>query len=129
MGGEQVKKSRPLTKYKEWNKIRKIKDLLEKHKNIGGDGGGMNWEIGIDIYTNMYKIGNKNLLYKKNKIQKYKWINNSKVKQNPNINEGKRKKEKKRPWLWGKWVYTYIQIHLIVFINYVQFFLIRIIPQ
>ena len=23
-----------------------------------GGGGGMNWEIGIDIYTNMYKIDN-----------------------------------------------------------------------
>ena len=33
-----------------------------------GDGGGMNWEIGIDIYTlkcNICKITNKNLLYKK----------------------------------------------------------------
>ena len=32
-----------------------------------GDGGGMNWEIGIDIYTLICikQITNKNLLYKK----------------------------------------------------------------
>ena len=39
----------------------------------GGGGGGMNWEIGIDIYTLIYikQISNKKLLYKKiNKIQK-----------------------------------------------------------
>ena len=37
-------------------------------------GGGMNWEIGIDIYTLICIkwITNKNLLYKKNKIQKLK---------------------------------------------------------
>ena len=37
-------------------------------------GGGMNWEIGIDIYTLICIkwITNKNLLYKKiNKIQKF----------------------------------------------------------
>ena len=28
-------------------------------------------------------------------------MNNNKVKQNPNLKEEKRKKEKKRPWLWG----------------------------
>ena len=41
----------------------------------GGVGGGMNWEIGIDIYTLICIkwIINKNLLYKKvNKIQKFK---------------------------------------------------------
>ena len=33
----------------------------------GGGGGGMNWEIGIDMYTLIYikYITNKNLLYKK----------------------------------------------------------------
>ena len=32
-----------------------------------GGGGGMNWEIGIDIYTLIYieQISDKNLLYKK----------------------------------------------------------------
>ena len=38
----------------------------------GGGGGGMNWEIGIDIYTLMCIkwIANKNLLFKKiNKIK------------------------------------------------------------
>ena len=25
---------------------------------VAGGGGGMNWEIGIDIYTHMYKIDN-----------------------------------------------------------------------
>ena len=38
----------------------------------GGGGGGMNWEIGIDIYTLICikQITNKNLLYKKiNKIK------------------------------------------------------------
>ena len=38
----------------------------------GGDGGGMNWEIGIDMYTLMCikLMTNKNLLYKKiNKIK------------------------------------------------------------
>ena len=42
-----------------------------------GDGGGMNWEIGIDMYTLMCIkwITNKNLLYKKiNKIKKFKKI-------------------------------------------------------
>ena len=41
----------------------------------GGDGGGMNWKIGIDIYTLICIkwITNKNLLYKKiNKILKFK---------------------------------------------------------
>ena len=35
----------------------------------GGGGGGMNWEIGIDIYTLICikQITNKNLLYKINK--------------------------------------------------------------
>ena len=45
-------------------------------KAVGGrDGGMMNWEIGIDIYTLICIkwISNKNLLYKKiNKIQKFK---------------------------------------------------------
>ena len=38
----------------------------------GGGGGRMNWEAGIDIYTliGIKQITNKNLLYKKNKIQK-----------------------------------------------------------
>ena len=33
----------------------------------GGGGGGMNWEIGIDMYTLIYikLMTNKNLLYKK----------------------------------------------------------------
>ena len=38
----------------------------------GGGGGGMNWDIGIDIYTLICikQITNKNLLYKKiNKIK------------------------------------------------------------
>ena len=38
----------------------------------GGGGGGMNWEIGIDMYTPMCMkwMTNKNLLYKKiNKIK------------------------------------------------------------
>ena len=32
----------------------------------GGGGGGMNWEIGIDMYTLIYikQITNKNVLYK-----------------------------------------------------------------
>ena len=36
---------------------------------VAGGGGGMNWEIGIDIYTLICikLITNKNLLYKKNK--------------------------------------------------------------
>ena len=41
----------------------------------GGDGGVLNWAIGIDMYTLMCIkwITNKNLLYKKtNKIQKFK---------------------------------------------------------
>ena len=40
-----------------------------------GGGGGINWDIGIDIYTLtcIKWITNKNLLYKKiNKIQKFK---------------------------------------------------------
>ena len=43
----------------------------------GGGGGGMNWEIGIDMYTLMCIkwMTNKNLLYKKiNNIQKLKKI-------------------------------------------------------
>ena len=42
-------------------------------KAVGGVGGGMNWEIGIDIYTliRIKWISNKNPLYKKiNKIKK-----------------------------------------------------------
>ena len=42
----------------------------------GGDGGVMNWEIGIDMYTLMCTklMTNKNLLYKKKlkKIKKFK---------------------------------------------------------
>ena len=36
-------------------------------EGCGGDGGGMNWEIGIDIYTliRIKQVTNKNLLYKK----------------------------------------------------------------
>ena len=43
-------------------------------------GGVMNWEIGIDIYTLICIkwITNKNLLYKKNKIQKFKKNNKNK---------------------------------------------------
>ena len=47
---------------------------------VGGGGGGMNWEIGMDMYTLICIkwITNKNLLYKKiNKIQK---INKLKIK-------------------------------------------------
>ena len=43
-------------------------------KAAGAGGGGMNWAIGIDMYTLMCIKGmaNKNLLYKKiNKIQKF----------------------------------------------------------
>ena len=42
---------------------------------VGGGGGGMNWEIGIDMYTpiRIKQITNKNPLHKKiNKIQKKK---------------------------------------------------------
>ena len=40
----------------------------------GGDGGVMNWEIGIDMYTLICikRITNKNLLYKKIKKNKNK---------------------------------------------------------
>ena len=47
----------------------------------GGDGGVMNWAIGIDMYTLMCikLMTNENLLYKKiNKIQKLKKMCNSK---------------------------------------------------
>ena len=39
-------------------------------KAAGGGGGGMNWEIGIDMYTLMCIkwMTNKNLLYKKIKL-------------------------------------------------------------
>ena len=39
-----------------------------------GGGGGMNWEIGIDMYTLMCIkwITNENLLYKKKKKRKFK---------------------------------------------------------
>ena len=46
-----------------------------KAGGVGCGGGGMNWEIGIDIYTLICIkwITNKNLLYKKiNKILKFK---------------------------------------------------------
>ena len=38
-------------------------------EKVGGGGGGMNWEIGIDMYTLMCikLMPNKNLQYKKNK--------------------------------------------------------------
>ena len=45
---------------------------MVKRVNVGGGGGVMNWEIGIDIYTliSIKLITNKNLLYKKtNKIK------------------------------------------------------------
>ena len=48
-------------------------------KARGRGGGGMNWEIGIDIYTLIFIkwITNKNLLYKKiNKIKFKKTQNN-----------------------------------------------------
>ena len=52
-------------------------DVENKHMDTkggkrSGGGGGMNWEAGIDIYTliGIKQITNKNLLYKKNKIQK-----------------------------------------------------------
>ena len=47
---------------------------LRGESGVGGTGGGLNWEIGIDIYTLICikQINNKNLLYKKNKIQKTK---------------------------------------------------------
>ena len=46
----------------------------------GGGGGGMNWEIGIDMYTLICIkwITNKNLLYKK--INKIKFKNSKKKK-------------------------------------------------
>ena len=38
---------------------------------MGGGGGGMNWEIGIDIYTSIcIKLITNNLLYKKIKFKK-----------------------------------------------------------
>ena len=43
-------------------------DVENKHMDTkGGGGGGMNWEIGIDMYTLICikQIINKNLLYKK----------------------------------------------------------------
>ena len=45
---------------------------------VGGGGGGMNWEIGIDMYTLICIkwITNKNLLYKK--IHKIKFKNSKK---------------------------------------------------
>ena len=46
-----------------------------KAAGVGGGGGVMNWEIGIDMYTLMCikLMANKNLLYTKtNKIQKFK---------------------------------------------------------
>ena len=48
---------------------------------LGGGGGGMNWEIGIDIYTLICVkwIINKNLLYKK--INKIKFKNSKKKKE------------------------------------------------
>ena len=47
-----------------------VEKLNQKSYGQGGKwggGGGMNWEIGIDIYTLICKkqITNKNLLYKK----------------------------------------------------------------
>ena len=48
-------------------------DTKGKSGEAGGGGCGMNWEIGIDMYTLICIkwITNKNLLYKKeNKIQK-----------------------------------------------------------
>ena len=44
----------------------------KRGKQVGGGGdGGMNWEIGIDIYTLICikQITNENLLYKKNKFK------------------------------------------------------------
>ena len=49
----------------------------------GGGGGGMNWEIGIDMYTLMCIkwVTNKNLLYKKiNKIKFKKKFTQERVK-------------------------------------------------
>ena len=54
-------------------------DVENKHMDTqgrkwqgGGGGGVINWEIGIDIYTLICVkwITNKNLLYKKNKLNK-----------------------------------------------------------
>ena len=47
-------------------------DMKGGKRGVVGGGGGMNWEIGIDIYTLMCIkwITNKNLLYK-NKNKKY----------------------------------------------------------
>ena len=53
-----------------------------------GCGGGMNWEIGIDMYTLMCTkwLTNKNLLYKQiNKIK----FKNSKKKENKPVTKGK----------------------------------------
>ena len=58
------------TKQKQSHRCRK-----KSYGYQGGKGGGINWEIGIDIYTLICIkwITNKNLLYKKiNKIQKFK---------------------------------------------------------
>ena len=52
-----------------------VKNLPAKGESGGGVGSGMNWEIGIDIYTLICIkwITNENLLYKKiNKILKKK---------------------------------------------------------
>ena len=48
---------------------------------VGGDGGVLNWAIGIDMYTLMFikLMNNKNLLYKK--INKIKLKNLKKTKQ------------------------------------------------
>ena len=56
-----------------------------KSAGVGG-GGGMNWEIGIDMYTLMCIkwVTNKNLLYKKiNKIK----FKNIKKRQNWNVGQ------------------------------------------
>ena len=44
-----------------------IKSQMSRTNLWGKDGGGTNWEIGIDIYTLLCikQITNKNLLYKK----------------------------------------------------------------
>ena len=54
---------------KKKNKISSIGGIQETKAAVGGGGGGMNWEIGIDIYTLVCIkwMTNKNLLYKKNK--------------------------------------------------------------
>ena len=57
----------------------KLMDIKGGKQRCGGDGGVMNWEIGIDMYTLMCikSMTNKDLLYKK--INKIKLKNQKKI--------------------------------------------------